>query len=57
MAVGFQSEAQRRKMAELVKAGKVLPETFAEWEAETGDRVLPERKPQIPRKAARKKPR
>ena len=38
----FQSEAQRRKFAELVAQGKMKPEVFAEWNAATVGK-LPER--------------
>jgi hypothetical protein len=39
----FKSQAQRRKFAELLVAGKISPETFEEWNRETGGRKLPER--------------
>ena len=39
----FKSQAQRRKFAELLVAGKISPETFEEWNRETGGRRLPER--------------
>lgn len=39
----FKSEAQRKKFAELVKAGKMSPEEFARWADETGNAKLPER--------------
>ena len=39
----FKSQAQRRKFAELLVEGKISPETFGEWNRETGDRKLPER--------------
>jgi hypothetical protein len=45
----FKSKAQRRKFAELLVKGKISPETFEEWNRETGDAKLPER-------AARKRP-
>jgi hypothetical protein len=49
----FKSQAQRRKFAELLVQGKISPETFEEWNRETGGRKLPER---VKRKAgARKK--
>jgi hypothetical protein len=48
----FKSQAQRRKFAELLVEGKISPETFEEWNRETGGRKLPERaKPK--RKTAR----
>jgi|KBSSwiStaDraftv2_1062776.scaffolds.fasta_scaffold154850_2 hypothetical protein len=39
----FKSQAQRRKFAELLVQGKITPETFEEWNRETGGRKLPER--------------
>ena len=42
-AMPFKSQAQRRKFAELLVAGKISPETFEEWTRETGGRKLPER--------------
>ena len=39
----FKSQAQRRKFAQLLVAGKITPETFEEWNRETGGRKLPER--------------
>ena len=48
----FKSQAQRRKFAELLVAGKISNETFEEWNRETGGRKLPER---IARKAAARK--
>jgi hypothetical protein len=39
----FKSKAQRRKFAQLLVAGKIKPETFEEWNRETGRKVLPER--------------
>lgn len=56
----FKSQAQRRKFAELLVKGEISPDTFEEWNRETGGRKLPERvkkKParKSPRKAARKK--
>jgi hypothetical protein len=41
--VPFKSQAQRRKFAELLVAGKISPETFEEWNRETGSKRLPER--------------
>jgi hypothetical protein len=48
----FKSRAQRRKFAELLVKGKISPETFEEWNRETGGAKLPERvkKAAIPRK-------
>ena len=39
----FKSQAQRRKFAQLLVEGKIKPETFEEWNRETGGAVLPER--------------
>ena len=39
----FKSQAQRRKFAELLVKGEISPETFEEWNRETGDEKLPER--------------
>ena len=46
----FKSQAQRRKFAELLVQGKISPETFEEWNRETGGAKLPEHV------AAKKKP-
>jgi hypothetical protein len=45
----FKSQAQRRKFAELLVKGEISPETFEEWNRETGSKRLPER---VKRKAA-----
>ena len=47
-AMPFKSQAQRRKFAALLVAGKISPETFEEWNRETGSKRLPE---QVKRKA------
>jgi len=39
----FKSRAQRRKFAELLVEGKISPETYEEWNRETGAKRLPER--------------
>ena len=39
----FKSQAQRRKFAQLLVEGKISPETFEEWNRETGSKKLPER--------------
>ena len=39
----FKSKAQRRKFAELLVTGKISPETYEEWNRETGGKQLPER--------------
>ncbi len=38
----FKSKAQRRKFAELLVKGEITPETFEEWNRETGSAKLPE---------------
>jgi hypothetical protein len=48
----FKSRAQRRKFAELLVAGRISPQTFEEWNRETGKKKLPER---VKRKAASRK--
>jgi hypothetical protein len=40
----FKSQAQRRKFAQLLVEGKISPETYEEWNRETGSARLPERK-------------
>jgi hypothetical protein len=40
--VPFKSQAQRRKFAQLLVAGKISAKTFEEWNRETGGRRLPE---------------
>jgi len=42
-AMPFKSKAQRRKFAELLVEGKISPETYEEWNRETGRKELPER--------------
>lgn len=39
----FKSKAQRRKFAELLVKGEITPETYEEWNRETGRQELPER--------------
>ena len=51
----FKSKAQRRKFAELLVKGEISPETYEEWNRETGGKVLPERV--RPRKRAANKAR
>jgi hypothetical protein len=48
--VPFKSQAQRRKFAELLVKGEISPQTFEEWNRETGAKKLPER---VGRKRAR----
>ena len=51
----FKSQAQRRKFAELLIKGEISPETFEEWNRETGSKRLPERVTRKSRPAARKR--
>jgi hypothetical protein len=58
----FKSRAQRRKFAELLVTGKISPETYEEWNRETGkaklpERVKPKKKGAKPRSKPRSKPR
>jgi len=54
----FKSKAQRRKFAELLVKGEISPETFEEWNRETGKAKLPERvKPKAKSKPKAKKKR
>ena len=53
----FKSQAQRRKFAQLLVEGKISPETFEEWNRETGSAKLPERvrrKPSKTRKTTKR---
>jgi hypothetical protein len=47
----FKSKAQRRKFAELLVKGEISPETYEDWNRETGRKILPER---VKKKKARK---
>ena len=38
----FKPQAQRRKFAQLLVEGKISPDTFEEWNRETGSKRLPE---------------
>ena len=49
----IQSQAQRRKFAQLLVEGKISNETYEEWNRETGGKTLPERVK--PKPASRKK--
>lgn len=52
----FRSQAQRRKFAEMLVKGEISPETFEEWNRETGSAKLPERvAPPRKRTASKKK--
>jgi len=48
----FKSAAQRRKFAQLLVEGKISPETYEEWNRETGSKKLPDH---VKRKAAPKR--
>jgi hypothetical protein len=48
----FKSQAQRRKFAQLLVEGKISPQTFEEWNRETGSRKLPDH---VKRKGATKR--
>jgi len=51
----FKSKAQRRKFAELLVKGEISPETYEEWNRETGSAELPERvKPKARAKSKRR---
>jgi hypothetical protein len=51
----FKSKAQRRKFAELLVKGEISPETYEEWNRETGRRALPERvRPRTTRRATKR---
>ena len=51
----FKSQAQRRKFAELLVQGKISPQTFEEWNRETGSAKLPERVTPAKKKAKPKR--
>jgi hypothetical protein len=51
----FKSKAQRRKFAELLVKGKISPDTFEEWNRETGSAKLPERVKPKPKKSRAKR--
>jgi hypothetical protein len=51
----FKSAAQRRKFAKLMVEGKISPETFEEWNRETGSAKLPEHVRRKPAKKAKAK--
>jgi len=61
LLIPFKSQAQRRKFAELLVQGKISPNTFEEWNRETGKKKLPERvkrktkRTSAKRKAAKKR--
>lgn len=49
----FKSQAQRRKFAQLLVEGKISPQTFEEWNRETGAKKLPDHVK--PKRTAKKK--
>jgi len=51
----FKSKAQRRKFAELLVKGEISPETFEEWNRETGSTQLPERVKHTAKRGKKKK--
>ena len=51
----FKSKAQRRKFAELLVKGEISPETYEEWNRDTGRRELPERVQKKKRAAKKRK--
>ena len=51
----FKSKAQRRKFAALLVEGKISPETYEEWNRETGGKLLPERVKKKKKAASRKR--
>ena len=51
----FKSQAQRRKFAQLLVEGKIKPETYEEWNRETGGAKLPERVGTTGKKKKKKK--
>jgi hypothetical protein len=57
----IKSQAQRRKFAELLVAGKISPEVYERWNRGAGSKELPERvkpkaKPKTKRKTTKAKP-
>ena len=51
----FKSKAQRRKFAELLVKGEISPETFEEWNRETGGAKLPERVKSVKNRSSKAK--
>ena len=51
----FRSQAQRRKFAQLLVAGKISNETFEEWNRETGKAKLPDHVKKKAKKKSTKK--
>jgi len=54
-AVPFKSQAQRRKFAQLLVEGKISPQTFEEWNRETGSKRLPQHVAKRKKRAVRKR--
>jgi hypothetical protein len=50
----FKSQAQRRKFAQLLVEGKISPDTFEEWNRETGGARLPEHVADTKKKTGRR---
>ena len=53
----FKSQAQRRKFAQLLVEGKISPQTFEEWNRETGSRKLPDHVKRTRKRVSKKKKR
>ena len=51
----FKSQAQRRKFAQLLVEGKISPQTFEEWNRETGSRKLPDHVKRTRKSVSKKK--
>ena len=51
----FRSQAQRRKFAQLLVAGKISNETFEEWNRETGSKKLPDHAKRTAKTSRRRK--
>ena len=51
----FKSQAQRRKFAQLLVEGKISPETYEEWNRETGSTKLPDHVTPTKRTVAKKR--
>ena len=50
----IKSQAQRRKFAQLLVEGKISPDTFEEWNRETGSKRLPDHVKRKAKKSSRK---
>jgi hypothetical protein len=53
--VPFKSQAQRRKFAELLVKGEISPETFEEWNRETGSAKIHEYAKSVAKRGSRGK--